>query len=332
MTNALKSWVLMQFYPIEGFSLRISFHSLINDRIKHSWNEPGCPMRPMRISMRAPKWMCSAGKYDWSIMRMRRRGECWPIAGKSKNLAYSHVIRPINLSFSFQNILHHQIGRDQTNGRCFENSQRTRVHRCQLCDGRNRYRHLWRTHGKWESLRTDSGWGCDRFGIGCVRCCAALTKAIGWDFEMLFNFQCKSVSENLLISVSHNCTEGGGDATTTKHGIDLFREAVYGSPSVAIVSRDLELFFGTSAVSRPPKLVASYDLTTLAIVKPHAIQAGHLVDIIADITSNGFIITGMRMLEMGRENCEEFYEVYKGVVSEYLVINFLLILRTFIWY
>lgn len=28
------------------------------------------------------------------------------------------------------------------------------------------------------------------------------------------------------------------------------------------------------------------------------------------------------MLEMGSENCEEFYEVYKGVVPEYLVIYF----------
>lgn len=48
--------------------------------------------------------------------------------------------------------------------------------------------------------------------------------------------------------------------------------------------------------------------------------AGHLVDIVADITANGFIITAMKMFELGRENCEEFFEVYKGVVSEYLVI------------
>lgn len=112
--------------------------------------------------------------------------------------------------------------------------------------------------------------------------------------------------------------------------------------SVATACKELQMFFGTPKISRSPKLVACYDSTTLAIIKPHAIQAGthwgfttdaeraslehraflagHLVEIIADITANGFIITALKMFELDRENSEEFFEVYKGVVSEYLVI------------
>lgn len=84
--------------------------------------------------------------------------------------------------------------------------------------------------------------------------------------------------ENLVLSVSHNCTGDKGDGDSDKcHGIELFRKSVYGSTSATTVREELELFFGTpSKVSRSPALVASYDSTTLAIIKPHAIQAGGL--------------------------------------------------------
>ncbi|XP_017074930.1 nucleoside diphosphate kinase 7 [Drosophila eugracilis] len=58
--------------------------------------------------------------------------------------------------------------------------------------------------------------------------------------------------------------------------------------------------------------------TTLAIIKPHSIKDGLLGDIIAEILSNGFRLTAMRMILMARINCEEFYEVYRGVLPEYI--------------
>ncbi|KAH8354289.1 hypothetical protein KR084_006149 [Drosophila pseudotakahashii] len=58
--------------------------------------------------------------------------------------------------------------------------------------------------------------------------------------------------------------------------------------------------------------------TTLAIIKPHSIKDGLLGDIIAEILANGFRLTAMRMILMARINCEEFYEVYRGVLPEYI--------------
>ncbi|XP_034660673.1 nucleoside diphosphate kinase 7 [Drosophila subobscura] len=58
--------------------------------------------------------------------------------------------------------------------------------------------------------------------------------------------------------------------------------------------------------------------TTLAIIKPHSIKDGLLGDIIDDILANGFNVTAMRMILMARINCEEFYEVYRGILPEYI--------------
>lgn len=48
-------------------------------------------------------------------------------------------------------------------------------------------------------------------------------------------------------------------------------------------------------------------------------QLGKLGNILTYITDNGFTIHAMKMFNLERENCEEFYEIYKGVVAEYLV-------------
>ncbi|XP_017492205.1 PREDICTED: nucleoside diphosphate kinase 7 isoform X2 [Rhagoletis zephyria] len=58
--------------------------------------------------------------------------------------------------------------------------------------------------------------------------------------------------------------------------------------------------------------------STLAIIKPHCIKEGNLGRIISEITSNGFKIAGLRMNLMERVNCEEFFEVYRGILPEYI--------------
>lgn len=35
----------------------------------------------------------------------------------------------------------------------------------------------------------------------------------------------------------------------------------------------------------------------------------------------GFNITALKMSNLDRANCEEFYEIYKGVVPEYVVCS-----------
>lgn len=79
----------------------------------------------------------------------------------------------------------------------------------------------------------------------------------------------------------------------------------------------MEFFFGPKNFDSP-KLAVSFEHTTLAIIKPHAMRK-HLGAILSEITENGFTFKGMKLFNLDRENCAEFLEVYKGVVPEYLV-------------
>lgn len=83
-------------------------------------------------------------------------------------------------------------------------------------------------------------------------------------------------------------------------------------------SRNIEHFFGSRLEFDVPKPIASFNSTTLAIIKPHAIQK-HAGDILADITDNDFLLCALKMFDLNRGQCEEFYEVYKDVVQEFPV-------------
>lgn len=51
---------------------------------------------------------------------------------------------------------------------------------------------------------------------------------------------------------------------------------------------------------------------TLAIIKPDAVQDKNVGNIIARIEKEGFIILGMKMLQLTKQQAEEFYAVHKG--------------------
>ena len=55
----------------------------------------------------------------------------------------------------------------------------------------------------------------------------------------------------------------------------------------------------------------------LCIIKPHAIQAGHTGKIIDRILDEGFEISAMQSFFLDRASAEEFFELYKGVLSDY---------------
>ena len=57
---------------------------------------------------------------------------------------------------------------------------------------------------------------------------------------------------------------------------------------------------------------------TLCIIKPHAIKEGLAGQIIDTILSEGFEISAMEMFNLSRPVIEEFYDVYKGVLPEYV--------------
>lgn len=48
---------------------------------------------------------------------------------------------------------------------------------------------------------------------------------------------------------------------------------------------------------------------------------GKCGDILLQITEHRFVIKALKMFNLNRQICEEFYEVYNGVLPEYLVNN-----------
>ncbi|XP_012584555.1 PREDICTED: nucleoside diphosphate kinase 7 isoform X4 [Condylura cristata] len=99
-------------------------------------------------------------------------------------------------------------------------------------------------------------------------------------------------------------------------GTDGIRNAAHGPDSFACAAREMELFFPSSGVGGPAN-TAKFTNCTCCIIKPHAISEGLLGKILMAIRDSGFEISAMQMFNMDRVNVEEFYEVYKGVVSEY---------------
>jgi len=50
---------------------------------------------------------------------------------------------------------------------------------------------------------------------------------------------------------------------------------------------------------------------TLMIIKPDAVRAKHIGDIVARVEAEGFGITGLRFLQLSRAQAEAFYAVHK---------------------
>ncbi|XP_059614297.1 nucleoside diphosphate kinase 7 isoform X2 [Phlebotomus argentipes] len=88
---------------------------------------------------------------------------------------------------------------------------------------------------------------------------------------------------------------------------------IYSSVSSSNASRDIEYFFRTQNFSP----TANFSGSTLAVVKPHAVRSGKTGEIIKEILGNDLRITALKMVHMGRKNCEDFLQVYRGVAPEY---------------
>uniref|UniRef100_A0A3Q1FXH1 Nucleoside diphosphate kinase homolog 7 n=1 Tax=Acanthochromis polyacanthus TaxID=80966 RepID=A0A3Q1FXH1_9TELE len=99
-------------------------------------------------------------------------------------------------------------------------------------------------------------------------------------------------------------------------GTDGIKNVGHGSDSLAAAARELEFFF-PSTIGYGPSNTAIYTDCTCCIIKPHAISEGLTGKILNSISAAGFEISALQMFNVDRANAEEFYEVYKGVVTEY---------------
>ena len=93
------------------------------------------------------------------------------------------------------------------------------------------------------------------------------------------------------------------------------RNAVHGSDSVVSAKREIDLVFGTMS---PFKTTALLNNCSGAIIKPHAVKAGQAGPIIDQILEEGFEISAMEIFNIDLPTSEEYFEVYKGVLPEFL--------------
>ena len=93
-------------------------------------------------------------------------------------------------------------------------------------------------------------------------------------------------------------------------GTDMVRNAVHGSADGPSAARELNFFFG--GVSSEAQLTNC----SCCVIKPHAIpQAGKIIDW---ILQEGYEISALTMYHLDRPTANEFFEVYKGVLPEFV--------------
>ena len=99
-------------------------------------------------------------------------------------------------------------------------------------------------------------------------------------------------------------------------GTDGTRNAVHGSDSPESAERELNFWFGSENQNMPTTAVVNN--CSLCIIKPHIIRDGKLGQVIDMILQAGFEVSAAEMFYLSRPVIEEFYDVYKGVLPEYL--------------
>lgn len=119
---------------------------------------------------------------------------------------------------------------------------------------------------------------------------------------------------------------GPADIAEAKHNFPCSLRALYGLDDIRCAvlipkdlesnQRDLEFFFPKT--DDRLKVQAKFHRSTLCVIKPHAVKEGKIGAILKAIKDEGFSVTAMKMVHLERRQCEEFYEIYKGVVGEYL--------------
>ncbi|GAQ77823.1 Nucleoside diphosphate kinase [Klebsormidium nitens] len=102
------------------------------------------------------------------------------------------------------------------------------------------------------------------------------------------------------------------DSLRANFGTDNTMNACHGSDAPETAKQEVSFFFDRADVGRCAQLRDC----SLAIVKPHAVTAGHAGAIIDQIAAH-FEITALQQHILDQANAVEFLEVYKGVVPEY---------------
>jgi len=100
-------------------------------------------------------------------------------------------------------------------------------------------------------------------------------------------------------------------------GTDNIKNAVHGSASSFIASKELDYIFGEGTESGTTALLSN---CSCLIIKPHAIKEGKAGKIIDMVLEEGFEISALELYKLNKTTAEEFFDVYKDVLPEYTPI------------
>ncbi|KAF4673169.1 hypothetical protein FOL47_010877 [Perkinsus chesapeaki] len=99
-----------------------------------------------------------------------------------------------------------------------------------------------------------------------------------------------------------------------RYGTDATRNAVHGSDSNENASREIDFFFGRDSRAEE---TAIFNNCTCCVVRPHIANTAKVGEVVQRILDSGFEISAMRWCFLDKRSCEEFLEVYSGVLPEY---------------
>ncbi len=106
------------------------------------------------------------------------------------------------------------------------------------------------------------------------------------------------------------------DKIRQKFGTNTVRNAVHATANGQSRAAESSLFFGPDFGT-----TAFFNNCTCAVIKPHAVAAGHAGQIIDAILEEGFEISAMQMFNLDKPTAEEFLEIYRGVLPEYIPVT-----------
>lgn len=98
-------------------------------------------------------------------------------------------------------------------------------------------------------------------------------------------------------------------------GTDGTKNAVHGSDSGPSWKRECDYFFSGNL-----RTTAYFTNNTCCIIKPHAVANGDAGRIIDAILEEGFEVSALEMFSLDKPTAEEFFEVYKGVLPEFVAL------------
>ncbi|KAF4527902.1 hypothetical protein B566_EDAN011293 [Ephemera danica] len=130
-----------------------------------------------------------------------------------------------------------------------------------------------------------------------------------------------------------------------RFGTDKTYNGFHGSDSTSAALREISIFFPTDRAGKQfaPRSSATFKGCTCCLIKPHAIQEGkylyfknyagvpkgQLGPILSAIQEEGFNISGLELVRFDRASAAEFHEIYDGVLYEYMVSLFHVLLEKF---